>query len=102
MVKVPLIVTTPITAGMEMYNFLNEKRKRLQYINQQERCLDKQIFILIDNVFSLDQKETEISKNTKKDMIVSLYKIYYEDYLTANPHERDTPKLLKAFLGLSI
>jgi len=35
-------------------------------------------------------------------MIVSLYKIYYEDYLTANPQERDSPELLKAFLGLSI
>jgi len=56
MVKVPLIVTTPISAGMEMYNFLIEKKKRLSSIKHQERSLDKQIISIIDNVFNLDSK----------------------------------------------
>lgn len=85
MVKVPLIVTTPISSGMEMYNFLNEKKKMLQLIKQQERSLDKQIFSYIDNIFNLERREADMSKTTKQEMIVALYKIYSEEYLAANP-----------------
>jgi len=30
MVKVPLICSTPVTASMEMFNYLNEKSKKIK------------------------------------------------------------------------
>lgn len=35
-------------------------------------------------------------------MIVALYKIFSGEYLSTNPHEKDTPELMRAFLGLSM
>jgi len=37
-------------------------------------------------------------------MIFALYKIFSEEYLIANPQEKEnpSPELLKAFLGVSI
>lgn len=35
-------------------------------------------------------------------MIVALYKIFSEEYLNVNSYEKDTPDLMRAFLGLSM
>lgn len=103
MVKVPLLCATPITAGMEMYNYLKQKAKLLNSSHSNERSIDKKVNSLIDAVFDLDQKNfDQKSKELKKEMILSLYKLVSEEYLAANSFERDTPGLMKAFLALSI
>lgn len=56
MVKVPLLSATPITAGMEMYNYIKQKAKLLNATHSHERSIDKKVNSLIDNVFGLDEK----------------------------------------------
>lgn len=86
-----------------MYNYINEKKKKIRQIHSQERSLDKNIFILIDQIFDLQGAETDkINKETKQQMIVALYKIFSSEYMAANPHQKDTPELMRAFLALSI
>lgn len=41
MVKVPLICSTPVTASMEMFNYLNEKSKKIKDIPIQNYSFDK-------------------------------------------------------------
>lgn len=86
-----------------MYNFMNEKRKRIREIYPQERSIDKNLISIMNKVFDLQRAETErINKESKEEMIISLYKIFSEEYLTANPFEKDTPELMRAFLALSM
>lgn len=102
MVKVPLLCATPITAGMEMYNYLKQMVKRLSSNHNNERSIDKKVNSLIDVVFNLDQKNfDQKSKDLKREMILSLYKLISEEYFAANSYERDSPALMKAFLALS-
>jgi hypothetical protein len=55
----------------------------------------------MNKVFDLQRAETErINKESKEEMIISLYKIFSEEYLSANPFEKDTPELMRAFLAL--
>ncbi len=56
MVKVPLLCATPITAGMEMYNYLKQKVNKLTNSYGHERSIDKKISSLIDQVFEMDKK----------------------------------------------
>ena len=86
MVKVPLICSTPITASMEMYNYLKNKTRKLKDVHSQERSIDKHVLALIDLVFELDKKDYDKKgKELKKEMILPLYKIASEEYLSSNP-----------------
>lgn len=86
MVKVPLVMATPISTGMEMYNFLNEKKNK---IPDNQRTLDKNILTYIDRIFNIYRNENDkTNKNNKVDLIVSLYKLYYDSYLSANSYEK--------------
>lgn len=96
-------MATPISTGMEMYNYINEKKKRIKQINTHERPFDKNIINLIDQIFSFYRNDNDkVNKETKLQMIVALYKIFSEEYLSGNPHEKDTFELMKAFLALSL
>lgn len=57
MVKVPLICSTPITASMEMYNYLKNKTRKFKEVHNHERSIDKHVFTLIDLVFDLNRKD---------------------------------------------
>lgn len=96
-------MATPISTGMEMYNYINEKKKRIKQINTHERPFDKNIINLIDQIFSFYRNDNDkVNKETKLQMIVALYKIFSEEYLSGNTHEKDTFELMKAFLALSL
>ena len=57
MVRVPLIcAATPISAAMEMYNYLKQKSQLLNSSHSHERSIDKNISSLVDEVFSLEKK----------------------------------------------
>jgi hypothetical protein len=105
MVKVPFIMATPISAGMEMYNFINEKKKKISTtILNHPRPFDKEAVAVVEKLLGTQKGEPhdKASTTTKQEMIVALYRIFSEEYLAANAYERDTPELMKAFLGVSI
>lgn len=103
MVKVPLLCATPITAGMEMYNYLKQKSWKFKDMHSQVRPFDKNVVALIDRVFDLEDKNMDQkSKDLKKNMILPLYKVISDEYFAANTFESDTTPLMKAFLALSI
>jgi pyruvate/2-oxoacid:ferredoxin oxidoreductase alpha subunit len=57
MVKIPFIISTPISLGMEMYNYLNEKKKKINSIHiNNTRPFDKEAIILIEKLLLLSQK----------------------------------------------
>lgn len=45
MVKVPLICSTPITASMEMFNYLNEKSKKIKDFQNLHWTYDKEAIL---------------------------------------------------------
>lgn len=57
MFKPKLICSTPITAGMEMYNFLNEKSKKAKDMNYPQRKYDNTILSLIGEVLDCTDKK---------------------------------------------
>lgn len=81
MFKPKLICSTPITAGMEMYNFLNDKSKRAKEANFPQRKHDPLMLGLIGQVLDCTDKKNEKTKEIKSNLIFSLYKIATEEYI---------------------
>ena len=71
-----------------MYNYLKHKSMKLnQSSHGHERSFDKGVLSLIDSVFNLDSKNFDSkSKESKKEMILPLYKIISEEYLSSNSY----------------
>lgn len=90
MVKVPLICSTPVTASMEMFNYLNEKSKKIKDFSIPAWYYDKEACMKIESIFENEKKDQERkAKDVKRNMIVGLYKVSAWEYLTANSHERE-------------
>jgi len=59
MVKVPFIMATPISAGMEMYNFINEKKKRISSISLIKRSIDMEAPAIIQRLLYSQNGESQ-------------------------------------------
>ena len=84
MVKVPLICSTPVTASMEMFNYLNEKSKKIKDIPIQNYAFDKEACSLVEYVLGEKDKKIE---DVKKNMIIGLYKVLSYEYSTQNEQQ---------------
>jgi len=61
MMKVPLICSTPITTGMEMFNYINEKARKFKEMlsqgNAQTRPFEQTAFKCIETVYEKSKKD---------------------------------------------
>lgn len=82
--NIPLI-QTPVSAGMDMYNYLNNKSKKY---NENSQLYEKDMIVLeyIDKFFS-KQKKAKTIEEIKKKLVFSLFKTYLADFTDSNPRE---------------
>jgi hypothetical protein len=69
MVKVPFIMATPISAGMEMYNFINEKKKKISgIVLSHPRPFDKEAVGVVEKLLGTQRGEChdKASSTTKQ------------------------------------
>lgn len=96
--KIPLIVSTPITNGMEMYNYLVEKTRKYK-----DKINDPLIVKCVDNILQKDKREYDkFSLTIKKSLILGLYNLVFEEYTAINKRERNQEKIKKALLAYCI
>jgi metal-dependent HD superfamily phosphatase/phosphodiesterase len=84
-------MATPISAGMEMHNYINEKKKRITHLlHNHNRVFDKEAIALVERILGLQNNgiHDKTSNTTKEEMIVALYKILSEEYLSTNTFEK--------------
>jgi hypothetical protein len=101
--KAHLITQTPYTTGMMMFNYVNELSNRLKQKKFTTRKSDQLVFKLIDEILSERLKdENEKSKEIKRSLIFSIYKLASEDFVALNPNDCDNENMMKAILVFSL
>ena len=85
---IPIIQQTPYTAGIMMYNYVNDLSSRLQKKNISSRQVDRIVFELIDVVLGEAIKdENKKSKEIKRNHIFSVFKLVADDFGVMYPEE---------------
>jgi len=101
--KAHLITQTPFTTGMMMCNYVNELSNRLKQKKFSARKSDQLIFKLIDEILGERLKDAnENSKEVKRNLIFSIYKLTSEDFLMLNPNDCESENMMKAILAFSL
>ncbi len=72
--KPTLIASTPVTRGMEMFNYLNEKPRKLLQNNYPKRSYDNLIKQLAKHV--LDELLTNVNEKSKQLKLNLVYAYY--------------------------
>ena len=80
--NIPLI-QTPLSAGMDMYNYLNKKSQK--YNENSQLCEKDEVVLDYINIFFSKQKKAKAIEDIKKKLVFSLFKTYLAEFTESNP-----------------